>query len=84
MLHKRSGVTSGGLTLDDARNIARAADSLVNPSIPSGATTSANALAALVRGNQSPFNFGTQTPVQGKTTTVQPTYLGQLASLLKG
>ena len=52
------------------------------------ATTGSNnlQLAALVRSNQSPFNFGQQVattaPVVAQTT--QPTYLGQLANLLKG
>lgn len=43
-------------------------------------------LAALVRGNQNPFNFG-QTATQATPVVAQaaqPTYLGQLANLLKG
>jgi len=80
-----TGVTSGGLSLTDAQNIAKAAKGLMGSTAPAQTTGGASGLAALVRGNQSPFNFGQQTPIQGTSTTnVQPTYLGQLANLLKG
>ena len=91
-----TGVTSGSLldslynTLNNnpalANQIGKAVSGLGGGSGGvNGTPTSSNAgLAAIVRGNQSPFSFGTQTPVQSTTTTVQPTYLGQLANLLKG
>ena len=79
-----TGVTSGGLTLNDAKNIAKAAQQLTGSGTTGTSGSVGNALAALVRGNQNPFNFGQQTPIQSTTTTVQPTYLGQLANLLKG
>lgn len=79
-----TGVTTGGLSLTDAQNIAKAAKGLMGSTAPAQTTGGTSGLAALVRGNQSPFNFGQQTPIQGTTTNVQPTYLGQLANLLKG
>lgn len=93
-----TGVTSGSLldslykTLNDNPNLANQIGKAVSGlgggtggvSGTGTGTGSGAGLAALVRGNQSPFSFGTQTPVQSTTTNVQPTYLGQLANLLKG
>ena len=91
-----TGVTSGSLldslykTLNDnpalANQIGKAVSGLGGGTggVSGTGTGSGAGLAAIVRGNQSPFSFGTQTPVQSTTTNVQPTYLGQLATLLKG
>lgn len=91
-----TGVTSGSLldslykTLNDNPNLANQIGKAVSGlgggtgGVSGTGTGSGAGLAAIVRGNQSPFSFGTQTPVQSTTTNVQPTYLGQLANLLKG
>lgn len=82
-----TGVTSGGLTLTDAQNIAKAAKSLISGTGTNTSTANnINALAALVRGNENPFNFGPSVAQTSSTATQtkQSPYLGQLANLLKG
>ena len=103
-----AGVVGGGLlsglydVLNNNPNLAKsvgnAVSSLGGGTSGTGGTSglgtgAGGGLAAVVRGNQSPFSFGQQTPIQGTTTSAQPTYLGELgqaalnqkiASLLKG
>ena len=97
LLDYNASVASSGAT-DNSKKLVDAGKkiaSLLTNDSASGATgsnvgTTAGGsnlqLAALVRGNQNPFNFG-QTVTQAAPVVAQatqPTYLGQLANLLKG